>query len=92
MKKSDIKLMYSNKSFEVWLLMHFSPFNKKVNQQEEYETELKKYLPNMEKPYKGIFALIKDNFSQAITNAQKVNAEGLADNSEKFYCEPYTDV
>jgi hypothetical protein len=21
-----------------------------------------------------------------------VNAEGLADNSEKFYCEPYTDV
>jgi hypothetical protein len=94
MKKWWIELIYSNKSFEVWFLMHFWPFNKQVSKQGEYEKELKKYLPNkMKKPYQWIFVLINDKLEQAIKNSKKISEKLLKENWwKRFICEPYTDV
>lgn len=86
-------LIYSNKSFEVWLLMHFNKFNKSVNSEDEYWKFLKKYNPSFKKPYEWSYTFLKDKLEKAVENAEKVNEEQLlAHRNNKFLAEPYTDI
>jgi len=99
------KLIFSSKSFEVWVLMHFSNFERQVQNIEEYRKLIneknnrkffmKKWI-NYEvwKPYsEKIWDCLLEKTKDAISNAKIISKKQLKENkNNKFKCEPYTDI
>lgn len=92
LKQKKIELIYSNKSFEVWILMHYSRFNRSVQREEEYSWLIQKHLPWIVKPYHGLYEKTKSLLEKAIINSKEVNKQNLKERKDKYYCEPYTDL
>jgi hypothetical protein len=91
---NNIEPIISNKSFEVWLLMHFEKFLKLVSSVEEYEKILTKHFwKEYNKTDIEIYSKTKANLNWAIKNSKKVeeyHQESSVDNVR--FCEPYTEV
>lgn len=100
------ELILSSKSFEVWVLMHFSKFETEVQDILEY-----KWLINsnnnkqlfqrlwfnweVRKPYTNekFFEILYNHTEDAINNAKSVSEKQLKENAwNKYKCEPYTDI
>lgn len=92
LKQKNIELVYSNKSFEVWILMHYSRFNKSVQREEEYLSLIQEHLPGIIKPYDRLYEKTKSLLKTAIINSKTVNKEKLNEWKDRYYCEPYTDL
>lgn len=80
-KKEDIKVAYSNESFELWFFLHFH-FNSTALHRNLYnkklEDELKKVSGNKNFKYsktENIYPFISDKESVAIRNAKKLEQE-----------------
>lgn len=98
------KVIFSSKSFEVWILMHFSRFDKCVLKPSEYDKEINrvygKYFrwkwirKKIIKPYSNeIWEALDEKIKDAINNAKFVSEKQLRENNKNiFKCEPYTDV
>lgn len=98
------KLILSNKSFEIRILMHFSPFEKPVLKADDYKSFInssnnKKYFKSKNingeiwKPYSvEIWEALSDKVNDAINNAKSVSKRQLKENNSKFECEAYTDI
>lgn len=98
------KVVFSSISFEVWVLMHFSRFDKNVYKVSEYKPlinskENKKYFKSkgvtktVRKPYSiDIWKALDDKTSNAIVNANYISKKKINENHNKFNCEPYTDI
>lgn len=73
-KNNNIKVICSNRSVELWALMHFS--DKTPMTQNELEKELKKYLPKYDaetnKRFDVSLMLNSDNEDKAIKRAEKL--------------------
>ena len=90
MKKNNIHLIYSNKCFEVWILMHYLQYNRKVQNSAEYERELQQFIPWYAKPYKWLYHLTKSKIRDAIGNSKSISR--YENFSEVYSKEPYTDM
>ncbi len=102
--EKNAKIIFSSKSFEVWLLMHFSRFEKSVYKVDEYrslinrnEEYFKSKWINWEvrKPYSNdIWNALSDKTKDAINNAKHVSEKQIneSEHNDKFECEPYTDI
>ena len=88
MKKWNIKLIYSNKSFEIWILMHFTRYTRQVMSANDYQAEVKRYISDI-KPYRWLFTKTKDKLNQAISNSKPTT---ISDIDDSFDIEPYTDM
>ena len=91
---NKIEPIISNKSFEVWFLMHFEKFSKCVSSVKEYEDILSEHLwYPYEKTDSGMYNKTKDKLTTAIENSkniEKYHKENEAD--IPTFCEPYTEV
>ena len=89
---SNIKLIISVPTFEVWLLLHFEKVNMYLTNEQALK-KIKKYISNYKKG-ENCFDELKDNLQTAISNAKQVNSEHIDEfNKSKFVeCNPYTDV
>ena len=69
--KNDVKICFSNPSFEIWYLLHYELI---VTRLERWDAsaKLKKYIPDYEKS-KDVFDLLADKRSDAIENSKKLN-------------------
>ena len=68
--KNRIIIITSSPCFELWFLLHYKYTTAKLSN-DEVITNLKKYLSNYEKN-KNVFPIIKENISNAIQNAKKL--------------------
>ena len=80
-EKNGLKVAYSNESFELWFLLHFSlmtsaigrkNYNKKVTTNYRKLTEDKKYKYDKVESVYPLIQLIKDKELDAIKNAEKL--------------------
>ena len=69
--KNDVKICFSNPSFEIWYLLHYELI---VTRLERWDAsaKLKKYIPDYEKS-KDVFDLLFDIMPEAIANSKKLN-------------------
>lgn len=93
LETNNVHLLYSNKNFELWILLHLEEYSKEDN---NYIREIKKHKPDYEKwkslrSYKLLKDLIEHNLQDAITNAKNLEERHKEINnlSEK---NPYTLV
>ena len=70
---NNINLIFSNPSFEYWILSHFEKITS-VCDNSQIISKLKKYLGDYEKNDCDIFKKIKDKIDVAISNVKNVNA------------------
>ena len=93
LETDNIHLLYSNKNFELWILLHLEQYTKEGD---NYIREIKKHKPNYEKWKSSstrmiLKDLIQNNLKDAISNyenLEKIN-KGINNLSEK---NPYTLV
>lgn len=98
------KVILSCKSFEIRVLMHFSPFEKSVLNVEEYKLfinskENKEFFKSKNvtkevwKPYsREVWEALSEKTKIAIRNAKMVSKRQLKENNSKFECEAYSDI
>jgi len=92
-KDKGVELIMSNKSFEVWLLLHFDKFNKKVLRNEEYEKLLTALLWKFyQKNDPKLYEYIKDNTTNAIENAKWLEKQHIDNGEDLYVAEPYTSM
>lgn len=91
---NDIEPIISNRSFEVWFLMHFEKFSKCVSSVKEYEKILSNYLwYQYKKINPKIYSKIKDKTTTAIENSKSIEKHHKEnENDIPTFCEPYTEV
>ncbi len=71
-KKKNIYVDYSNKSFELWYLLHFE-YRSNAISNEQYKAKLSKYLrEEYNKTSTKMYDLLKDKQQYAICNAKKL--------------------
>lgn len=89
-KNNNIKIAYSNESFELWYILHFEYFNS-GNPRNEYIKKLNHYLSELtksknykyEKSSDSMYDLLLDKQSIAIRNAKKLLKSYEVENPEK---------
>ena len=90
--KNDVKICFSNPSFEFWYLLHYELI---VTRLERWDAiyKLKKYIPNYEKS-KDVFDLLSDKRSEAIANSKLLNKNHKKNKMDLFSVEsnPSTQV
>ena len=90
--KNDVKICFSNPSFEIWYLLHYELI---VTRLERWDTinKLKKHIPDYEKS-KDIFDLLSDRRSEAIANSKKLNKNHMKNKMDLLSVEsnPSTQV
>ena len=72
-EENSINLIFSNPSFEYWILAHFEKVNN-VCDNSQITSKLRKHLGDYEKNDINIFKKINDKIETAISNAKSVNA------------------
>ena len=71
-EKNNIKVAYSNQSFEVWFLLHFSFLQSNINR-DKYEDMLTNFLGfKYEKNHTGMYDVLKECQIEAINNAKRL--------------------
>jgi hypothetical protein len=71
-KQNDIRVAYSNESFELWYLLHFHYYDSAMTRQ-QYCDKLSQLLNiNYQKNAKGIYDLLLQKQQDAIRNAKKL--------------------
>lgn len=68
---SGIEIIFSNPSFEFWVLLHYSFYAKRCENNDIID-QLKKYIPNYRKADRNLYLRIKPRMKTAISNSQKV--------------------
>lgn len=86
--KEEVKLIFSNPSFEMWYLLHFE-YTTSCSNAQEMITKLSKHISNYSKT-KDYFKMLEPHTDTAIKNAKKLEDYY----SDTKYCEknPYTEV
>lgn len=69
--KNDVKICFSNPSFEFWYLLHYELTVTRLERWDAID-KLKKYIPDYEKS-KDVFDLLYDKRPDAIANSKKLN-------------------
>ncbi|MCD4783568.1 MAG: RloB family protein [Candidatus Eremiobacteraeota bacterium] len=90
----EIGVAYSNKSFELWLYLHFH-YSESAQSSQEYEDKLKGlFKKHFDKTYekndKEIFSLLRDKMERAIRHAEKLYSKRNKDSPAK--ADPSTTV
>ncbi len=62
--------IWSNESFELWLLLHFQDVTANIGRA-AYIEHLKSYIPDYEKRKKGVYDILEDKTAEAIKRAKK---------------------
>ena len=88
------EVIVSNPCFEIWYLCHFRFSTKQFSTSQETVTELRKHIPDYVKGDKSIYSLLCKDTNIAICNAKKLKQfhEDNNTNSDRFDCQPRTDV
>ena len=79
-----IEIIYSNPSFELWLLLHYSLY-KKQSEGDKVVVQLRKHLPNYRKADPNIYLKTRKRISIAISNAQIVR-RAYREGMEEYVC------
>jgi predicted ATP-dependent endonuclease of OLD family len=66
-----IKIIFSNPSFEFWLLLHYLYYNARC-ESDEIVTRLRDFMPDYNKADPELFLKTKDKISTALGNAKKI--------------------
>lgn len=88
--KDKIRILVSNPSFEIWLLLHFKNFYCKNYINIQLKNELSKvfdneYVKANEVWLNKLFVKINNDVEQAIINSNKNNEVNKKENMEKYY-------
>jgi len=70
-ERHGIKIIFSNPSFEFWLLIHYQLHTTSC-ENNEISTKLKKFIPDYRKADPEIYLITKDKIEAAITNSQNI--------------------
>ncbi len=73
-RKNQIKVAWSNKCFELWILLHFQ-YHQAAWTENQYESKLKELLGSYDKSDPEIYERLKDNQADAIRYAKKLYSE-----------------
>lgn len=90
--ENNINLAHSNRSFEVWLLLHFSLY-KCSEDNPTMETSLSKHLKGKyDKTSEDIFSRFESRLPRAIANAEKLidHHHSLDNDYNSYNCKPVT--
>jgi hypothetical protein len=77
--KPEIKVAYSNPSFEIWILLHYEYRVASVDRNEVI-VQVKKYIPDYEKNLESLYLTLRENRHNAIARARRLHNEAC-DNS-----------
>jgi hypothetical protein len=88
-EKNNLKVAFSNESFELWYLLHFIYFDSNISRK-DYISKLKEYLPEYKKNDPTIYSKILDKQDDAIKNALRLISISDLRNPNK--AEPCTKV
>ena len=91
-KYKQVKVIFSNPCFEVWLLYHFTAYPRPEKCSKDVKKQVKTYIKNYEENYSGYEIIgIYDKFLIAINNAD--NRNSLYEDDIPIYDRnPYTEV
>jgi hypothetical protein len=70
-ERHGIKIIFSNPSFEFWLLIHYQLHTTSC-ENNEISTKLKKFIPDYRKADPEIYLITKDKIEAAKTNSQNI--------------------
>ncbi|SHI02863.1 RloB-like protein [Butyrivibrio fibrisolvens DSM 3071] len=87
----SISFVISNPTFEIWFLLHFKFTTKTYLNGDMVIGDLKKYIPDYEKS-KDVYSLCNDRISDALRNADKLEAYHAGKDWPSEDCNPRTDV
>lgn len=69
----NIKLIVSNPCFEIWLINHFSKFDRPIHSNDDLLSSLKEFLPNYQKN-KDYHHILLPKLSTAIANTKNISS------------------
>lgn len=91
-KQSDIRIAYSNESFELWYLLHFCYANTAIPRAELIKRLDEELCCSYSKTDASIFYMIRKNLCRAILHARKLNEEASMYDMGVINKNPFTGI